>query len=82
MKKTMINVSLALILGLAFTNCSSEKAAETSNAKIVCDSVDAVSYDENGQEIIEKVSSCDTVKNMQYSNKDTVTIGELKKISN
>ena len=55
MKKIIIiNVSLAMTIGLTLTNCGSKNTAETNNAKVVCDSVDTYEYDANGAELIVK----------------------------
>jgi hypothetical protein len=62
MKKTIINVSLAFLVGLIFTNCGSQNKAETNNVKVVCDSVDTYEYDANGAEFIVKKLRCDTIK--------------------
>jgi hypothetical protein len=62
MKKTIINVSLAMTVGFIFTNCGSQNTNETNNVKVVCDSVDTYEYDANGAEFIVKKLHCDTIK--------------------
>ena len=62
MKKTIINVCLAITVSLIFTNCSSQNTTETTNVKVVCVSVDTYEYDANGAEFIVKKLYCDTIK--------------------
>ena len=62
MKTKIINVSLALTVGLIFANCDNQKTAETNNVKVVCDSVNVPEYDANGVEYVVKKLRCDTIK--------------------